>query len=211
MKQSQVKWIACIAAMLMLAAAGCQKTPAGPSGEGSSTVASPSGEESASSAAAPSETVASREENSSASSEASTPASSVASSNSTAPASSQMSASSEATSSYTFSAGLQEQLEGITEDNIPETIYVVIDRAAYDKNRQYDEAFFAGCDITIVREGSYGTDKYDINGNIVAPATRYFVLKVNQPGLKALYDVLEKLDQREDLSIVSIEPIMILA
>lgn len=69
MKQSQVKWIACIAAMLMLAAAGCQKTPASPSGEGSSTVASQSGEQSASSAAAPSETVASQEESSSASTE----------------------------------------------------------------------------------------------------------------------------------------------
>ena len=211
MKRSQIKWVACIAAILMLTAVGCQKTPAGPSGEGSSTVASQPGEENAPSSVEPSETVMSQEGNSSDNQESSAPVNSAISSSSTAPASSQINASSEATSSYTFSAGLQEQLEGITEDNIPENVYVVIDRASYDKNKQYDETFFDGCDVTIVKEGSYGTDIYDINGNIVTPATRYFVLKVNQPGLKALYDVLEKLDQRDDLSIVSIEPIMILA
>lgn len=117
--------------------------------------------------------------------------------------------SSEPPVSYTFRSNLSEQLEGINENNIPETVFVVVNFPTADADKQYDESFF-DCDITIVRQGSYGAMLLDSNLNRLPPFQRYFFLKVNQPGLKGLYDVLEILDQREDIARISVQDTIII-
>ena len=206
MRLQYVKWLSCLTAVIVIiTAVGCQRSPTTgkvgsmtESQNDSSNTAVDSLNEGSSLAELSSQT------------DSSTPASSNASPSSTAPGSSQDSPSSSVTSSYTFRADLEKQLDGIDENHIPECIYVVLDSAAYDPQKQYDESFFSGCDITIVRQGSYGGHTMDDDGNPLSIGTRYFMLKVNQSGLNAFYDVLQILDQREELSVISLEPIAIL-
>ena len=205
MRLQYVKWLSCLTAVIVIiTAVGCQRSPTTgkvgsmtESQNDSSNTAVDSLNEGSSLAELSSQT------------DSSTPASSNASPSSTAPGSSQDSPSSSVTSSYTFRADLEKQLDGIDENHIPECIYVVLDSAAYDPQKQYDESFFSGCDVTIIEQGPYGADVTEIDGTIVSQSTKYFGLKVNQPGLKAFYDVLTILDQRKDISRIALDVLII--
>ena len=110
-----------------------------------------------------------------------------------------------AASSYIFRPSLSEQLKEIDENNIPETIFVRLTPSASGVDKPYDESFF-GCDVTIVNRGNYGGGIIDSISRSSAeePIHTYFWLKVNQPGMKGLCDVLQVLDQREDIEWISL-------
>lgn len=203
MKRSQVKWIVCLVALLMLTAAGCEKTPASPSGEGSSTVASQPGEENALKAAAPSETATSQEENSSTSSEASVSASSVASSSSPTLTSSQ----SNLSMSYTYRPEVARQMGEVDPSNPPDTINVLLTAEASDIQREYTADYFPGCDVTVIHQGGMGgnTTIYpDGSPNPNDPYQVYLTLKINQPGFDHFKAVIQYLDQRQDIDTIGI-------
>ena len=191
----------------MLAAAGCQATPASPSGEGSSTAASQSGEQSASSVAASSETVTSQEESSSASSEPSTSVSSTASSSSTASIGEQTSSNSQDTSSYSFSSKVADDIDAA---DYTDTITVVLTPEASNANKTYTANDFTGCDITILEQGFFGgnvviVDSDSQNQN-TSPTYVYLRLKINQSGFDNYQRVIQYFDQREDVYEIWLVP-----
>ena len=204
MKRNRILCVTLIGLLLMMAA-GCQKTPGVLPGDSS--------------------VIASLQENISPAVSLDTSSESEMSTSVAAPASSQtshlqtssvtvnenssqaQSASSELASSYIYSDKVAEKVDPA---NFSDTITIVLTPEASKVEKTYNELDFPGCDITVTEQGHYGGNSTEYN---IQDSQRednflyvYLHLKINKAGFENYEKVVQYFDQREDVLEIWLKP-----